>query len=425
MELAAVLICQAAAWALTLSFFRADLKKGAPVAILSAFSAVLAQALLLWLGWTGLELPVLAAVSLLTALALPEVFHTPFRNAVTAFLLSLGGGALLWRCTESLLLLAVALCVCLAMAAVLAPYYPQLDWRELLAEPSPAEVRLNLRPWYLDIIFAFTCLAVNVAAWVPAAGLAAYIIPLLSLAVYWGGICLAVAVVEHRRAILAVTSEKQYREEMETFMNVIRSQRHDYNFHVRTLAGLVRKGDVDACRGYLEELVQDSMEMNEMLPIRDPAISATIFSFRTLAGREGITIHVDVQNDLSHIATNVYETNKIISNLLQNAIDAVSVQEDKSYGIWLYILKRGQFCVIHTANRFAGDLSADDMNNIFRQGYTTKQGHDGVGLSSIKSLAERNNGLVYARLEEDIIHFIAKIPLRYEASDEDKYRRED
>lgn len=425
MLLAAVFACQAIAWVLALAFLRADWKKGALVTALSALAAVLAEALLLWQDWSGLELLVLAAVSLVTAVTLPELFRIPFGNAVAAFLLGYGGGALLWGCMENLLLLAGVLCVFVALILFLLPHFPQNGWREMFAEPAPAGTRFDYRPWHLNLVFAFTSLVTSAAALLQVSGVVRVVLSLAAMAIYWGGIFLVLVLIGYRRMSLAVTNEKQYRNEMETFMNVIRSQRHDYNFHVRTLAGLVRKGDLDACRTYLEELVQDSMDMNEMLPIRDPAISATIFSFRTLAAREGITVHVDVQNDLSHIATNVYETNKIISNLLQNAIDAVSVQEDKSYGIWLYILKRGQFCVIHTANRFVGDMSADHMNNIFRQGYTTKQGHDGVGLSSIKSLAERNHGLVYARLEEDVIHFVAKIPLRYEVSDEDKYRRED
>ena len=83
----------------------------------------------------------------------------------------------------------------------------------------------------------------------------------------------------------SLNTEKQYRDDMQTYMSVVRSQRHDYNFHVQALAGLFRKGDMDECRTYLDNLVRDSTEMNTYLPIKDPAIAALVFSFRTMASQ--------------------------------------------------------------------------------------------------------------------------------------------
>jgi sensor histidine kinase regulating citrate/malate metabolism len=137
-----------------------------------------------------------------------------------------------------------------------------------------------------------------------------------------------------------------------------------------------------------------------------------INNFRILAAREGIELHIDIQNDLANVVTNVYETNKIISNLLQNAIDEVKTHKDKAYGIWLYIFKRGEFCNIHVANELEEDVPQEDyVKNIYKQGYTTKLGHDGIGLSSIQTLAKRHKGLIYTYLEGNIIHFIAEIPI--------------
>lgn len=134
-------------------------------------------------------------------------------------------------------------------------------------------------------------------------------------------------------------------------------------------------------------------------------------NFRMISARDGIELHIDFKNDMSNIATNVYETNKIISNLLQNAIDETKTHTDKSYGIWLYILKRGEFCVIHVANKLKNDIVEGElMKDVYKQGYTTKDGHSGIGLSSIYTLSLRYRGIVYTRLEGDIVHFIAKIP---------------
>ena len=206
-----------------------------------------------------------------------------------------------------------------------------------------------------------------------------------------------------------VQTEQQYRGEMLSFLNLIRSQRHDYNFHVQTIASLIRQGKVEECLHYVNALEEDASIMNAVLPVRDPAISAMIHSFRLQAVRQGIEIHVHILYDLSQIATNVYETNKIISNLLQNAIDEVATHEDKSYGIELSILKRGEYCVIRVANKVMNAPAGD----IYRQGYTTKAGHEGVGLSSLRTLATRYHGTIYTQLDGDVIQFVVRIPIDY------------
>ena len=199
---------------------------------------------------------------------------------------------------------------------------------------------------------------------------------------------------------------------MQSFLNVIRSQRHDYNFHVQTIAGLIREGKIQECGEYVRALEEDVSRMNAVLPIQDPAISAMIHNFQLLAAREDIELHIDIRNDLSQIATGVYETNKILSNLLQNAIDETASHRDKSFGIELTVLKRGEYCVLRVSNALEDRRpTAEELGRIYRQGYTTKQGHEGVGLSSVRLLASRWGGTVFTQLEGNIIHFIAKIPI--------------
>ena len=83
-------------------------------------------------------------------------------------------------------------------------------------------------------------------------------------------------------------SEQQHRGEMQSFLNVIRSQRHDYNFHVQTIAGLMQEGKLEECKKYVNALEKDSEMMNAVLPVKDPAISAMIFhNFEDLGGVAG------------------------------------------------------------------------------------------------------------------------------------------
>lgn len=310
--------------------------------------------------------------------------------------------------------LGAALIFCFVAAALLLRgRFPGSDWRSAYSEKDKERVRLQRVLMYVVPLVMSAALAL--AALLPKTGSSYAILALSAVAsvLYWFGIWLLILIPAYRKERSAIMEEKQYREEMQSFMNVIRSQRHDYNFHVQTISGLIRQGKVDECLDYVNALEEDSAVMNAVLPVKDPAISAMINNFRMTAAREGITLDIDIRYDLSQTATNVYETNKIISNLLQNAIDEVSTHEDKSYGIRLTIIKRGEYCVIKVANRIERIPEANELGEVFKQGYSTKKGHEGVGLSSLKTLVSRYNGTVYNQLDGDVIQFVARVPINY------------
>ncbi len=306
--------------------------------------------------------------------------------------------------------------------------FPERDWRDYFVDSAGNQKKLNVRIWQVYGITALQCLICSACAAMFRLDSLLQVLVLASVlcVVFWGALLSVSVIVEYRRETVAALLEQQYRSEMQSFMNVIRSQRHDYNFHVQTLARLLRTGNAAACEKYVDELVKDSIAMNTLLPIKDPAISALINNFRTLAAREGIELHIDIQNDLSQVVTNVYETNKVISNLLQNAIDEVRSHEDKSYGIHLMVLKRGEYAVVHVTNAFQAPVTPGQyLGDIYKHGYTTKPGHDGIGLSSVKSLLERYRGVIFTQVENGTIRFTAKIPLRYSENKEDQMGREE
>ena len=143
-----------------------------------------------------------------------------------------------------------------------------------------------------------------------------------------------------------------------------------------------------------------------------PAIAALLHNYRMLAAQSGIPLVLDIRDDMADVVTSAYETNKIVGNLLQNALDELSRQPDPGE-LELSIFKRGEYCLVRVSNRVGDEEAfAARREEIFRQGFTTKQGHDGVGLSSIRALARQAGGDVTAWTEGEIVHFVASIPIR-------------
>lgn len=423
MQYAAAFFSAGAAWYTAGLFLRLAPKEAA---VDAAVSGMLCGLLSFLLPLAGIDGAWFAAVFPLLALLLPIQQRRSRSDQGLSLLLAAGAfSPLCFLCCafRTLLPPLAALGLSCALAALfcglgtaLRQLYPPGNWREYFERREQEQFPVYLwQVWLALGVMVLLELLLPLAADTPPAPRQAAILGLAGVSLYWGAVCAVCLMTACRRQRLTALIDQDYRSEMQRFMNVIRSQRHDYNFHLQALSGLIGEGNLEDCRQYLSGLVRDSADMNTLLPIKDPAIAALIFSFRSQAQEEGIALYLDIQNDMSCVMTSVYETNKIIGNLLQNAIDEVSGHEDKSFGIHLYILKRGENCIVHVANKIAvkGDVQAY-LQDVYKPGHSTKNSHEGIGLSSVRNLLERYRGVVYSRLDGDIIHFVAKIPLRLE-----------
>ncbi len=205
--------------------------------------------------------------------------------------------------------------------------------------------------------------------------------------------------------------DKQYQSELLNFMQVIRSQRHDFNFHTQTIYSLIETGQYDECKKYVQAMMKEVKSTNDILPLHQVATSALLNTFKEMALQKGLRLDIEIHDNLQFISTTVYETNTILGNLLQNAIDELELHpENKDRIIKLLIIKRGKYNIIKVTNQC--HLPAEQMSKIFIAGYSTKTSHEGLGLANALRVAENNGGSLYPEFEEDHINMIAKIPLK-------------
>ena len=216
---------------------------------------------------------------------------------------------------------------------------------------------------------------------------------------------LAFNMVERAEALM----DKQYQNELLSFMQVIRSQRHDFNFHMRAISGLIAQKQYQECDEYIGQMLKNTAAMNDILPLRHPAVSAMISAFWELALQKGIDFDADISSDLAQMPCTIYETNTIIGNLLQHGID--ELEQSRSRGpLQLLILYRGGSYVIRVTNPCS--RGPEELANMFQPGYSTKQSHEGIGLAAVQRIAQRYGGYVFPEFGEGTISVIVQIPLR-------------
>ncbi len=320
--------------------------------------------------------------------------------------------SLFWIINSSVSLLIAMIFLMTRQISLPDQWETSFEWKKDESESEQSEIEA----WYVYLISgSFAFLMIAIFPLIPEATKSVFIAKLvLAVVVFSGGIGIILLLINYSRERARRFIEYTYRDEMKSFMNVVRSQRHDYNLHVQTVASLIQQEKWAECRKYVDALVLDTATMNTILPVKDPAIAALINNYKNMAAQKKIHMTIDIRDDLSHVTTSVYETNKVIGNLLQNAVDEMEEVEDKSGGIQLNIFKRGEYCLIRVSNRVK-DMEEFQlhMDDFFDQGYTTKNGHDGVGLSSLRSLLYKVDGDVFSWIEEGTVHFIASIPVNY------------
>ena len=205
--------------------------------------------------------------------------------------------------------------------------------------------------------------------------------------------------------------DKQYQAELLNFMRVIRSQRHDFNFHTQTIYGMIEGEQYDECKDYVRSMMSQVRSTNDILPLYHPATSALLNTFREMAFQKSIKMEIEIHDNMQFIASPVFETNTILGNLLQNAMDELELHpENDSKVIKLLIIKRGRYNMIKVSNQC--HLPPEQMSQIFMPGFTTKNSHEGLGLANALRVAEKYDGTVYPEFEGNIVHFIARIPIK-------------
>lgn len=196
--------------------------------------------------------------------------------------------------------------------------------------------------------------------------------------------------------------------ESREFMHIVRAQRHDFNFHLHALSGLIMQKEYEACQQYLQKMIQDATEINDVMPLEDAAVGSLLLNYRKLAKKLNINFNIDIQNDLAQIACTPFETNKILGNLLINAFEAVKELSPQHNEVTLEIFKRRGNSVMIVTNAFDGNIEA--LNQAFNSGQSSKQGHEGLGLIAIKHIAKKYGGRFYFEVIDNHLRSIVNIP---------------
>ncbi len=180
-----------------------------------------------------------------------------------------------------------------------------------------------------------------------------------------------------------------------------RQVKHDFYNILQTYGGYLALPDIEGLRKYHRSVVQTTtkagidLDMVESLRNRMPIY--TLLQIKTdMAVEYGVSIAIQRMDALAHAAMSDLDLCRILSNLLDNAVQAAAFSETKHISV--ICEKKDNRIHMTLTNSTAG---AVDITRIFDPGFTTKANHSGQGLCSVKSIVDAHKNCSIQATYED------------------------
>lgn len=202
------------------------------------------------------------------------------------------------------------------------------------------------------------------------------------------------ALYELKLAKSLLKSGQDYYHKIEELSGKINILRHDINYHFTVIRNLLDRADTDSVRAYLDKLDSAYAAASVKKYSKSHVINALLDNFSERCDKAQIKFSPQIHLP-SNIGLDDYELCVILGNLLENAIYACQlVHEEKERYINLIIKPHEDQFGIMVENSFDGQIMKKS------DGLLSLKPDGGLGISSIKSIAEHRGGNYYSTWDE-------------------------
>ena len=191
-------------------------------------------------------------------------------------------------------------------------------------------------------------------------------------------------------------------EEVEQFYEGIRRMKHEMKNHLTNIKGLFESGNLGEMEQYISKM-DESMDVFELaIKTGNPVTDVIVNDKQKAAEKQGIRFQSGFIYPKSE-RYNAYDIGIIISNLLQNALEACGRMTSVGRYISISSRQKKKFFLIEVRNSYEGEIVMDADTNL---PISTKEdgtsGHlHGIGLSNVKREAEKYMGDVDIKVKKN------------------------
>lgn len=184
---------------------------------------------------------------------------------------------------------------------------------------------------------------------------------------------------------------QKYYDEVENMYAKMRGWRHDYRHHIQTMKVHIANGEYVETEKYLDMLDNDLTNVETVIKTGNKMADAILNSKLSLAVQKNINVKAEAKIPVS-LTVSELDLCIVISNLLDNAIDACMELPEEKRLIRIYMEMKGSYLYMSVSNAASGEK---------KKNFKTSKGEGhGIGLVRVDKIIEKYSGYL-TRASED------------------------
>lgn len=180
---------------------------------------------------------------------------------------------------------------------------------------------------------------------------------------------------------------------------------HDYHNQIDCMQGLLKRQQYKEAETYAEKLADSLPDQIQNVDVNHSILNVVLNQKYRLAKREDISF-LFYANDLSDLWLEEQDVVSLLSNLLDNAIEACGKLES-GRKIWVKLVREKRQFVLSIRNTVSEPVDIQD------DGIPTSKedkGKHGIGLKNVQMILDKYQGMGMMRYEEGCFSYTAVIP---------------
>lgn len=180
---------------------------------------------------------------------------------------------------------------------------------------------------------------------------------------------------------------------------------HDYHNQIGCMQGLLKKRQYKEAEAYAEKLIDSIPDQIQSVDVNHPILNVVLNQKYRLAKIKDISL-LFYANDLSDLWLEEQDAVSLLSNLLDNAIEACEKLEGEQK-IWVKLVREKRQFVLSIRNPVSEPVDIQD-NEI----PTSKEdkGKHGIGLKNVQMIVDKYQGMGMMHYEEGCFSYTTVIP---------------
>ena len=234
-----------------------------------------------------------------------------------------------------------------------------------------------------------------------------YMVVLAAMVVVWGGIVDIREAFSTRRLLGQLDDMDHTIEAMEGLNNSLRAQRHDFLNHLQVVYSLMEMEEYQEADAYIEKVYGAITSLSRVMRTANPAVNALLRIKVAACEKAGVQVTLNIQSAWRDLPIPGWEMCKVLSNLIDNAIDALQEVMDRRLTLTLTEdLRAFRFSVSNNGPM----IPVHSLENIFQPGITSKAAGQGMGLYIVRQTLRRHGGDITAASDAGETVFSGFVP---------------